>query len=115
MIRARFIIFVLLAATFAASARSSSSQNTQSIFDEIRREHQWIKKHLHESSSMPLAVWQAKMSFRLQAVGAAPQPTPPRDDAGDDSGRTAGVRRTDRRAERHDDTRRRSDRQRQHQ
>jgi len=71
MIQARIMVVLLLVATFVVAARPLSSQAGDSVFDEIRREHQWIEKHLHEPAL--LAAPPAKSLVRLQAITDAPQ------------------------------------------
>jgi aminopeptidase N len=73
MTKARIMILLLLAVTLVVSARPSSTQERESVFDEIRREHQWIEKHLHEPAPAIFAATPAKSLVRLQALTAAPQ------------------------------------------
>jgi aminopeptidase N len=73
MTKARSMILLLLAVTLVVSARPSSRQAGESVYDEIRREHQWIEKHLHEQAPARLAAPSAKPLVRLQALTAAPQ------------------------------------------
>ena len=44
----RIVCLVLLAATLTFPFSPSSAQNKESIFDEIKRDHQWIEKNLHK-------------------------------------------------------------------
>jgi aminopeptidase N len=69
MIKARIVILLLLAVTLVISARPLATQEGESAFDEIRREHQWIEKHLHT----PLPASSANLLVRSQAIAAAPQ------------------------------------------
>src|SRR5581483_6915857 len=71
MNRARIVILLLLAGTLVTVARPAATQERQSVFDDIRREHEWIEKHLHEP--MPVAA-PTKTLVRAQAATAAPQP-----------------------------------------
>jgi aminopeptidase N len=73
MTKARMMILFLLAVTLVVSARPSSTQDGESVFDQIRREHQWIEKHLHERAPAILAATPATSLVRLQALTAAPQ------------------------------------------
>src|SRR5436853_5205853 len=73
MTKARIVIFLVLAVTLVVSARPSFTQDGDSVFDQIRREHQWIEKHLHEPAPAILAATAATSLVRLQALTAAPQ------------------------------------------
>ncbi|MEN3332793.1 MAG: hypothetical protein V7641_2158 [Blastocatellia bacterium] len=73
MTKARRMILLLLAVTLVVAARPSSTQEGKSVFDEIRREHQWIEKHLHEQAPVMLTAPPARSPVRLQALTAAPQ------------------------------------------
>ncbi|MGA9772531.1 MAG: M1 family metallopeptidase [Blastocatellia bacterium] len=44
----RIACFVLLAANLISPFSLSSAQNRASVFDEIRRDHEWIEKNLHK-------------------------------------------------------------------
>ncbi|HKP13931.1 MAG TPA: M1 family metallopeptidase [Blastocatellia bacterium] len=70
MIRARIIILLLFIVTLIGVARPLPPQSGGSVFDEIRREHEWIEKNLHRP---PPAASPAKTLARLQAVTTAPQ------------------------------------------
>ena len=73
MTKARGSIFLMLAVMLVVSARPMSAQDGQSIFDEIRNEHQWIEKHLHEPSPGLPAASRAEPLVRSQAITAAAQ------------------------------------------
>ncbi len=69
MNRARIVILLLLAVTLVVSARPAFTQEGESVFDRIRREHEWIEKHVHA----PLPALTANLTIRSQAIAAAPQ------------------------------------------
>ena len=51
MIRARVALLALTLAIPCTAFVASSPQNEESIFDRIRREHQWNRKYLHPQTS----------------------------------------------------------------
>ena len=70
MNRARIVILLLIAGTLVSVTRPAATRDEQSVFDEIRREHEWIEKHLHE----PLpAASPTRPLVRAQALTTAPQ------------------------------------------
>jgi aminopeptidase N len=73
MNHARVVILILFAVTLAGAARPLSPQANESIFDEVRREHEWIEKHLHERPAAPPDAQPVKSLARAQAVTTAPQ------------------------------------------
>jgi aminopeptidase N len=67
MTRSRTVCF-LLAATFLILPLSPSvAQNGESVFDEIRREHEWVEKHAHVRVPAPA-------EFAIQALAPEQQP-----------------------------------------
>ncbi|HJQ23396.1 MAG TPA: M1 family metallopeptidase [Blastocatellia bacterium] len=70
MNRARIVILLLLAGTLVTAAQPAATHDGQSVFDEIRRAHEWIEKHLHEPSP---ATSPTKTLVRAQAATTTPQ------------------------------------------
>lgn len=47
------VCLILLGAILISPFSLSSAQNRESIFDEIKRDHEWIEKHLHKREAAP--------------------------------------------------------------
>ena len=72
MNKARLVLLLLLVVTLVGVARPLPRQADSSIFDEVRREHEWIEKRLHEGLSAPAAS-SIRPLVSAEAITTAPQ------------------------------------------